>query len=171
MELNKMDQSINDMEEIVSRMKTIKDAYALLEKNSQQYQEGFNHFDNLRKEFKTQSSNNFENYQKLVKTFEGYVKEISLLEEKIQKSYREIFDLNEGISKDVNAKFRDVKIEMCDLKNDMKELIKETSEYIKKENREIKETLVKQSKKSNLFLILLIASILLSVVLFIIFCK
>ena len=139
MDLEKMDASINEMEDIVSKMKSVKDVYKLLEENAEQYKESFNKIENLKKDFENQ------------------VKEFNLLEKKIEKSYSEIYNVNESISKEVNSKLRDMKVEVCDLKNDMKHLLGQTVEFIKDENDELKKQLYIQYKKSNRMMDALIA--------------
>ena len=90
MELEKMNNSIEEMEEIVSKMKSIKDSYVILQKSSM-------------------------DIENLVKIFEIRTTDLKDLESKVEKSFTETFKANEELRSFLGKNSQQVLIEMLKL--------------------------------------------------------
>ena len=138
MDIEKMDNSINEMEEIVSKMKNIKDCYELLEKNVELYQASLASIENLKqgvaelKDIIDESNvdnseyiheieeNVVENYNKTIEENNRRIKEI-------EKTVIENF--NKAISK-YESQFKKLEKETLKKSDDnLKEITKIQSQY------------------------------------------
>ena len=127
MDLEKMNDSINEMEEIVSKMRTIKDSYILLEASS-------------------------EKNDVILNKLSEQLKEIDKLYEKVQKSYKEFYDLNDSINRNLGAKMRDVETELSVLRKCIDEKTNKISENIKS----VDDSFEEQKRRYNCYLKILI---------------
>lgn len=127
MDLEKMNNSINEMEEIVSKMRTIKDSYKLLEASSEKNED-------------------------ILNKLNQQLKEIDKLYEKVQKSYKEFYDLNDSINRNLGAKMRDVETELSGLRKCVDEKTTNVSEDIKS----VEDSFQEQKRRHSCYLKILI---------------
>lgn len=120
MDLEKMDNSINEMEEIVSKMRGMKDACELLEKNAEFYKDSI------------------ENVDKIQKKLDKQIKEFDSIRKEITDSYDEIYTVNQAMRKDFEVKTSSISTDITNFKTDMKDYIRDLRDQNNSMNKRFK---------------------------------